>query len=273
MTDRMTHLAAARQAAEEAGQLLLSYYGSLEPWEVEEKGRNDVVSKADRESEDLCRQILLGAFPKDSFLGEESGASSADWGEAVWIVDPLDGTANFVRGFPHWCVSIARVEESPDGPIHTAVIWDPVKEDLFWAVRGKGAFRNGRRIHVPPRSGLPGAALATGFPFRQHRKIDTYLKVFKAVFLSVQSLRRAGSAALDLAYTATGIFDGFFEFGLSRWDTAAGALIVTEAGGMVSDFSGGDKWRERGNLVAASPGVHTALLELVAKEGIAEQAL
>ena len=285
----MTPLDVALQAAEDAGTLLLSYFGSLDPSDVMEKGRNDVVSRADRESEELCRKALLGAFPNDTFLGEESGASrivlnegagsgfaweeACGWGEAVWIVDPLDGTANFVRGFPHWSVSIARVLGGPEGVIDTGVIWDPVKRDLFWAVRGEGAYRNGKRLRMPLRAGLSGAAMATGFPYRQQHKIDTYLEVFKAVFLEVQSLRRVGSAALDLAYTAAGIFDGFFEFGLSRWDTAAGALLVTEAGGLVTDFSGGGLWRERGNLVAASPRVHAGLLSLVSAEGIAEKDL
>ena len=174
--------------------------------------------------------MLLGAFPADRFLGEETGLTGADETAPSWIVDPLDGTANFVRGFPHWAVSIARTRGGLLGSLEAGVVWDPVKKDLFAAEAGAGAFRNGQRLRVPPRQGLEGAALATGFPFRQQHKIDLYLSIFRAVFLKSRSLRRAGSAALDLAYVAGGIFDGFFEFGLSPWDTAAGALLVDGGG-------------------------------------------
>jgi len=269
---------AAVEAARRAGEILIGYFGAFDPSWVEEKSRNDVVSKADRESEALVRELLLGAFPHDRFLGEEGGASEGDASEGddtapTWIVDPLDGTANFVRGFPHWAVSIARTSGGTFGPLETAVIWDPVKADLFTAVRGEGAFRNGKRLRMPRRRGLDGCAMATGFPFRQQAKIDLYLRIFRAAFLEVRSLRRAGSAALDLAYAAAGIFDGFFEFGLSPWDTAAGALLVTEAGGLVSDFDGAGLWRKRGNLVAGSPGVHAGFLELVAGLGVKEEDL
>ena len=168
---------------------------------------------------------------------------------------------------------IARTSGGTFGPLETAVIWDPVKGDLFTAVRGEGAFRNGKPLRMPERPGLDGCAMATGFPFRQQAKIDLYLRIFRAAFLEVRSLRRAGSAALDLAYVAAGIFDGFFEFGLSPWDTAAGALLVTEAGGLVSDFDGTGRWRKRGNLVAGSPGVHAGFLALVAALGIEEEDL
>ncbi len=269
----MQPLDVAVSAAREAGELLLSYFGSLDPSEVESKGRNDVVSRADRESEALVRRVLLGAFPSDSFLGEEGGASGGDERSPCWIVDPLDGTANFVRGFPHWAVSIGRTEGGPLGELTTGVVWDPVKRDLFLAERGSGAFRNGAEIRVPARRGLEGAAIATGFPFRQAAKIDRYLGAFREVFLRVQSLRRAGSAALDLAYVAAGIFDGFFEFGLSPWDTAAGAVLVREAGGLVTDFDGGVSWRRKGNVLAASPAVHGALLALMKEKGVTEEVL
>ncbi|HEV8268213.1 MAG TPA: inositol monophosphatase family protein [Thermoanaerobaculia bacterium] len=269
----MTPLDVAVAAAREAGELLLSYYGKLDPSWVEEKSKNDVVSRADRESEAICRRVLLGAFPSDRFVGEESGISGAGEEAPTWIVDPLDGTANFVRGFPQWAVSIARTKGGFLGPFDVGVIWDPVKNDLFSAEAGAGAFRNGARIRMPERAGLEGAALATGFPFRQQEKIDVYLRIFREAFLRVRSLRRAGSAALDLAYTAAGIFDGFFEFGLSPWDTAAGAVIIAEADGLVSDFDGGDSWRTRGNVLAGSPGVHAGLLELTRELGIGEAGL
>ena len=274
MTAPVRPVDAAVDAARRAGDLLTGYFRSFDPSWVEEKSRNDVVSKADRESEALVRDVLLGAFPGDRFLGEEGGASGgADDLAPTWIVDPLDGTANFVRGFPHWAVSIGRTSGGTFGPLDTAVVWDPVKGDLFTAELGGGAFRNGKPMRMPARPGLDGCAMATGFPFRQQAKIDLYLRIFRAAFLEVRSLRRAGSAALDLAYVSAGIFDGFFEFGLSPWDTAAGALLVTEAGGLVSDFSGGDLWRQRGNLVAGSPGVHAEFLKLVAGLGVKEEDL
>jgi myo-inositol-1(or 4)-monophosphatase len=263
----------ALAAAREAGACLTGYFGKLDPSWVSEKAQNDIVSRADRESEEICRRVLLSAFPGDSFLGEETGASGGGADAPAWIVDPLDGTANFVRGFPHWAVSIARTERGVAGPLTLGVIWDPVKGDLFVAERGSGAFRNGTRLEIPARSTLEASALATGFPFRDRAKIDLYLSIFKAVFLEVRSLRRAGSAALDLAYTAAGIFDGFFEFGLSPWDTAAGAVLITEAGGRVSDFDGGESWRTRGNVLAGTPGVHAALLHLVARTGVTEDRL
>ena len=269
----MRSLDVAVAAAEEAGEVLLESFGSLDPSDVAEKAKNDMVSRADREAEAVLRRIVLGAFPHDRFLGEETGVSGSDDAAPAWIVDPLDGTANFIRGFPHWAVSIARTTRGLQGPIEIGVVWDPVKEDLFTSAAGAGAFRNGARLRVPMRESLDGAALATGFPFRQQAKIDLYLSVFREAFLGARSIRRAGSAALDLAYTAAGIFDGFFEFGLSPWDTAAGALLVVEAGGVVTDFDGGGAWRSRGNVLAGSKGTHAALLELVRGLGVSESRL
>lgn len=266
-------LEVAVEAAHRAGELLLGHFGSLDPSDVELKGRNDVVSRADRESEALVREILLGAFPGDLFVGEEGGVVGADAEAPAWVVDPLDGTANFVRGFPHWAVSIGRTAGGRDGELVLGVVWDPVKKDLFVAEKGAGAFRNGTRVRVPCRPGLAGSTLATGFPFRIHERIDTYLRIFRAVFLEVQSIRRAGSAALDLAYVSAGIFDGFFELGLSPWDSAGGAVLVTEAGGVVTDFDGGGAWRRRGNILAAGQGVHEALAALVAELGVRDAEL
>ncbi|HVO51415.1 MAG TPA: inositol monophosphatase family protein [Thermoanaerobaculia bacterium] len=260
-------------AAREAGEVLAGHFGRLDPASVQEKGANDVVSIADKESEAVIRRAVLGEFPADRFLGEETGLTGVDETSPSWIVDPLDGTANFVRGFPHWAVSIARTRGGLLGEIEAGVVWDPLKNDLFTAELGSGAFRNGRRLRVPPRPGLRGAALATGFPFRQAHKIDRYLEIFRSLFLKVRSMRRAGSAALDLAYVGAGIFDGFFEFGLSPWDAAAGALIVTEAGGLISDFDGFGSWRTRGNILAATPGVHAALVAAVKDLGVEEKDL
>lgn len=269
----MSAVDAAVDAAREAGALLLARFGALDPSEVEEKAKNDVVSAADRESEAALRKTLLARFPGDRFLGEETGASGADDGAPAWIVDPLDGTANFVMGFPHWAVSIARTAGGLLGELTVGVVWDPVKNDLFVAERGAGAFRNGKRLRIPERAGLDGASLATGFPFRIHARIDLYLRIFREAFLRARSIRRAGSAALDLAYTAAGVFDGFFELGLSPWDTAAGALLVTEAGGVVTDFDGAARWRTRGNTLAGAPGTHAALLSLLSELGVSEEML
>jgi myo-inositol-1(or 4)-monophosphatase len=266
-------LETAIAAAREAGEVLVGHFGRLDSALVEEKALNDVVSIADRESEAVIRRIILGAHPLDRFLGEETGLSGADETAPSWIVDPLDGTANFVRGFPHWAVSIARTRAGLLGAFEVGVVWDPVKKDLFTAESGSGAFRNGQRLRVPPRRGLAGSALATGFPFRQQHKIDRYLSIFRALFMRSRSIRRAGSAALDLAYVAAGIFDGFFEFGLSPWDSAAGALLVEEAGGIVTDFDGGPTWRTRGNVLAATPGVHAALLQVIREAGVEEKDL
>lgn len=266
-------LDAAVEAARRAGEVLIGHFGSLDPSEVEEKGRNDVVSRADRDSESLVKEVLLGAFPRDLFVGEEGGVAGSDPDAPAWVVDPLDGTVNFVRGFPHWAVSIGRTAGGRDGELVLGVVWDPVKKDLFVAEKGAGAWRNGRRVRVTRREGLEGAALATGFPFRIHERIDGFLRIFKAVFLEVQSIRRAGSAALDLAYVSAGIFDGFFELGLSPWDSAAGAVLVTEAGGVVTDFEGGGAWRKHGNTLAAGPGVHAALAKLVADLGVRDAEL
>jgi myo-inositol-1(or 4)-monophosphatase len=269
----MRALDVAIDAAQEAGELLVESFGSLDPSDVEEKAKNDMVSRADREAEVVLRRVLLGAFKHDLFLGEETGSTGVDAGAPAWIVDPLDGTANFIRGFPHWAVSIARTKGGLGGALEVGVVWDPVKEDLFTASAGGGAFRNGARLRMPSREGLDGTALATGFPFRQQGKIDLYLTIFREAFLGARSIRRAGSAALDLAYTAAGIFDGFFEFGLSPWDTAAGALLIAEAGGVVTDFDGGGSWRTRGNVLAGSSGVHAALLDLVRRIGVTESRL
>jgi len=269
----MRPLDVAIEAAQEAGEVLLDYFGSLDPSDVREKAKNDMVSRADGEAEEILRRVLLGAFPHDRFLGEETGMSGSDSAAPTWIVDPLDGTANFIRGFPHWAISVARTTGGLLGPLEVGVVWDPVKEDLFVAEAGSGAHRNEARLRIPMREGLDGAALATGFPFRKQEKIDLYLSIFREVFLGARSLRRAGSAALDLAYTAAGIFDGFFEFGLSPWDTAAGALLIAEAGGLVTDFDGKESWRTRGNVLAGSPGVHAALHALTKRIGVTEAQL
>ena len=195
----------------------------------------------------------------ESILGEEGSAIQAGSGR-TWIIDPLDGTSNYLQHFPVWSVSIGL---KSDDEIAAGVIYEPLRELFFTAERGAGAFRNGRRMYVSEQATVEGSFLATGFPFRAQQYVALYCAIFQDVISISKGVRRAGSAALDLAYTADGIFDGFFELHLAPWDVAAGSLMVTEAGGVVSDFSGGARWLERGNIVGAPPGVHAELVRMI----------
>ena len=257
---------AAVAAARSGGEVLVANWRNLPHGSVEEKTKNDFVTHADRESEERIVAAIRERFPEDAFLGEEGGRRMGREGARVWIIDPLDGTSNFVSGFPFWCVSIAAWEGEE---LVAAVVWDPLRDEMYTAERGSGAWRNGTRLAVSGRPGLEGAFIATGFPFRNRHKIDSYLALFKAVFVHARAIRRAGSAALDLAYVAAGVFDGFFEFRLAPWDIAAGALLIEEAGGGLTDFDGGKGYLERGNVVAGSPGVAKGLLEVA--KGIVEE--
>ena len=260
----------AVRAARAGGDVLVPFWRNLPHGAVEEKQQNDYVTRADRESEEAILRTIRAEFPDDAFLGEEGGVREGRGGDGrMWIVDPLDGTSNFVTGFPFWCVSIAAMER---GSLSAAVIWDPLRDELYSAARGEGAFRNGERISVTSRPSLAGAFLATGFPFRYRHRIDAYLALFRAVFLEARAIRRAGSAALDLAYVAAGVFDGFFEFHLSPWDIAAGALLIREAGGAVTDFDGGERFLERGNVIAGTAGVAEGI-RATAREIVTEDSI
>ena len=245
-------------AARAGGEVLLANWRNLPPGSIAEKVLNDFVTTADRASEKTIVERIREAFPADNFLAEEGGtAGSAGEEDArTWIIDPLDGTSNFIAGFPFWCVSIAAREK---GRMTAGVIWDPLRGELFAAERGAGAFRNGERMRVTGRHGLRGAFLGTGFPFRSRDRIDGYLALFRAIFLEARAIRRAGSAALDLAMVAAGVFDGFFEFRLSIWDIAAGSLLIEEAGGELTDFDGGDRHWKRGNVVGGNASVAQAI--------------
>jgi myo-inositol-1(or 4)-monophosphatase len=260
----------AIHAARAGGDVLLPFWRNLPHGAVEEKQQNDFVTRADRESEEAILRTIRETYPDDAFLGEEGGVREGRGGDGrLWIVDPLDGTSNFVSGFPFWCVSVAAMEE---GRLAAAVVWDPLRDELYSAERGGGAFRNGEKISVTQRPSLAGAFMATGFPFRYRHRIDAYLALFRAVFLEARAIRRAGSAALDLAYVAAGVFDGFFEFHLSPWDIAAGALLIREAGGDVTDFDGGERFLERGNVVAGTAGVAEGLRR-VARDIVTEDSI
>ncbi len=256
-------LEVATEAARTGASILLKYWEHLGKDDADLKSRNDWVSKADRESERAISSILHDAFPEDAILGEEGGMSREDGKSGrMWIIDPLDGTSNYLQHFPVWSISIGlkRGDEMIAG-----LIYEPLRDLFFTGQRGAGAFRNGAKIRVSNQTGVEGSFLATGFPFRAQDHIATYCAIFQDVIRVSKGVRRAGSAALDLAYTAAGIFDGFFELHLAPWDVAAGSLLVTEAGGTITDFSGGDRWFDRGNIVGAPPAVHAELLALFSR--------
>jgi myo-inositol-1(or 4)-monophosphatase len=249
------------EAARRGAAVLLRYWQQLGKEDADLKSRNDWVSTADRESEKAIIETIAEHCPDDGIFGEEGGRSGSTSGR-TWIIDPLDGTSNYLQHFPMWCISIGlrRERESIAG-----VIYEPLRDLFFTAEKGAGAFRNDTRIHVSTHDLLEASFLATGFPFRAQEYVSSYVAIFEDVIRKSKGVRRAGSAALDLAYTAAGIFDGFFEMHLAPWDVVAGALLVTEAGGVVTDFSGGERWIDRGNIVGASAGVHAALLEVIAR--------
>lgn len=253
--------------AEIGGAILKHHYRSRE-FAIASKGVNDFVTQADRDSEEAIVAEIRRRHPDHRILAEEGGGY-AGTSDVEWLIDPLDGTSNFMQGVPYFCVSVAcrRGEELVAG-----VVYDPLHGDLFSAARGAGARRNGEPIRVAARSSLTGAFLATGYPFRAHPALDLYLALFREAFLASRGVRRCGAAALDLAYTAAGIYDGFFELALSPWDVAAGALLVREAGGRVSDLDGGERFLASGNVLAGPPGVHRDLAALAGRHA-SEQSL
>lgn len=245
----------AEECARAAGDRLRETFRSGR-LEIEMKEKNDFVTSADRAAEEAILEILDREYPDHAILAEESGRRSAG-GEYEWIIDPLDGTTNFLEGMPMYGVSIACQR---DGETVAAVIYDPERDEMFSAVRGGGARRNGHELQVSGLENLDGAFLATGFPFKARGALDAYLNVFREVFLQARAIRRCGSAALDLASTAAGVFDGFFEFRLAPWDIAAGALLIEEAGGRVCDLDGGRRYLETGNIIAGPALLVDALL-------------
>jgi len=250
----------AIKAAREAGKIINRAALDIGALKIEQKDTNDFVSEVDRGAEQAIINILKDAYPKHGFYGEESGKSNTE-SDSIWIIDPLDGTTNFLHGFPAYCISIALQEK---GVLTQAVIYDPVRNDLFTASRGSGAFLNNRRIRVTQRTKLQESLISTGFPFKDFSYLETYINIFRDMAKKTSGLRRPGSAALDLAYVAAGFADGFFEINLSPWDIAAGALLVQEAGGIVGDFEGNESWLRTGNIVAANPKVFGQMLQVIA---------
>ena len=251
----------AVRAARAAGQIILRYMNRLDGLAVIEKQRHDYVSEVDRLAEAEIIRELKRAFPRDALLAEESGASGKS--RNVWVIDPLDGTHNYLRGFPHFAVSIGLLE---NGEPTLGVVYDPLRDELFTADKGNGAYLNDRRIRVGKRDGLVGALLATGFPFRQRRHLEAQLGMTRALLAEAEDIRRTGSAALDIAYVAAGRLDGFYEIGLKPWDMAAACVLVREAGGRYCDFSGRDGLPESGNLIAGNVSVVQAIIKTVAPE-------
>ena len=246
----------AVRAARNAGDIIVRHLNRIDQLTVASKERNDFVSEVDRQAEDEIIAVIRKAYPDHGVLAEESGTHAGS-DEFQWVIDPLDGTTNFLHGFPQFAVSIALKHR---GRLDQAVVYDPMRQELFTASRGAGALLDNRRIRVSKQTSLDGALLGTGFPYKQQQHMDAYLGMFKALAADSAGIRRPGSGALDLAYVAAGRFDGFWEIGLSPWDMAAGVLLVREAGGLVGDFSGGHEFMETGNIVAAAPKLFPAML-------------
>ena len=253
----------AVKAARKAGSIITRASSEIDRLTVRRKQHNDFVSEVDHAAEEAVIRTLREAYPSHAFLAEEGGASSPAAGsDYLWIIDPLDGTTNFLHGFPQYCVSIALKHK---GVLQQAVVYDPNRNELFTATRGAGAFLNDRRIRVSATDKFEDSLIGTGFPFREFAHFDDYLRMFAAVTRRVAGVRRPGAAALDLAWVAAGRLDGFWEMGLSPWDMAGGALLVREAGGMVSDFEAGEGFLESGRIVAANPKVFSTLLEAITR--------
>ncbi len=252
-------LSIAVKAAREAGRIINKASQDVNALSVKSKTFNDFVSEVDHAAEQAIIDALKYAYPDHGFLGEESGNTNQE-SENIWIIDPLDGTTNFLHNFPQYCISIALQQK---GVLTQAVIYDPVRNDLFTATKGRGAFLNDKRIRVTNRTKLQDSLIGTGFPFRDFTHLDNYMAMLKDMIKKTTGIRRPGSAALDLAYVAAGYTDGFFEINLSAWDIAAGGLLVQEAGGIVGDFEGNEGWLSTGNIVAANPKVFAQMLQVL----------
>ena len=248
------------KAARKAARGLVRDFGEVEHLQVSKKGPADFVSAADTRAERVLREELTHARPRFGLLMEESGAAAGDDDGNRWIVDPLDGTTNFLHGIPHFAISIAHER---DGELVAGLVYEPILDQMFWAEKGIGAYLNDRRIRVSARSSLTQSLIATGLPFKGHDPEPRYLATLQAVLGEVAGVRRFGSAALDLAYVAAGRYDGFWEFGLAPWDIAAGVVLVREAGGFATEISGKADVLDTGSLLAANEALHMPLERVV----------
>ncbi len=255
-------LTTAVKAARRAGNIINRAARDLDLLTVTSKGPKDFVSEVDRAAEAAIVETIHASYPDHAILAEEGTARDGNGAaEYLWIIDPLDGTTNFLHGFPQYCVSIALAHKNV---LQQGVIYDPVRNDLFTATRGRGAFLNDRRIRVGKRTHLRDALIGTGFPFRDGSYLDTYLEMMKVMITETAGLRRPGAAALDLAYVAAGSYDGFFEVGLNPWDVAAGSLLVLEAGGLIGDLAGEGDYLYGGQVIAASPKIFAQMVTMLA---------
>ena len=248
----------AVKAARRAGRIINQAAGNLDVLTVRHKSLNDLVSEVDRASEAAIIDTIRTAYPEHAILAEESGAAGRS--DSVWIIDPLDGTTNYLHGFPQYCVSIAMTHK---GVLTHGVIFDPTRNDLYIASRGRGAFLNDRRLRVSRRDKLIDGLVGTGFPFRMFEHIDAYVGMMRDLMNKTAGIRRPGSAALDLAAVAAGRYDAFWEIGLSAWDMAAGCLMIQEAGGLVGDLQGNEGYLQSGNVVAGNPKIFAQLLQVI----------
>ena len=249
----------AIQAARQASRMILRYMDQMDKVEITEKSQNDFVTQIDQLSEEIIITEIQKAYPYHAILAEESGHGKNDH-DYCWIIDPLDGTRNFMHGYPQFCISIALTKKNV---LELGLVYDPIRQELFTATRGQGAYLNSRRIRISENRKMDKALIGTGFPFRHKENIKNYLAAFENVFTQCSDIRRAGSAALDLAYVACGRLDAFWESNLHIWDVAAGSLMIKEAGGIVCDFQGGETHLERGNIVAGNPKILKELIALI----------
>ena len=248
----------AIRAARAAGDIIVREMDRVSDISIDIKGKNDFVTEVDMQAEFTIINIIKNSYPDHAFLCEESGASGES--DFLWIIDPLDGTTNFLHGFPHFAVSIALQHK---GHLDQAVIYDPLKQELFTASKGKGAQLNNKKIRVSNRKTLDGALLGTGFPYGDTHSVDEFINSFKSLYPEIAGIRRAGVASLDLAYVACGRLDGFWEYELKPWDIAAGALLVQEAGGINSELSGDVDYMGSGNIISANPKMIRAMLKVL----------
>lgn len=248
----------AVRAARNAGDLIQRSSENVGHLTINQKSQHDFVSEVDYKAEQEIINVIHNAFPDHAILAEESGEHQGN--EYVWVIDPLDGTTNFLHGFPQYAVSIALKVK---GKIELGVVYDPSRDELFTAERGGGAMLNNRKIRVTKQTNLQSALLGTGFPFKTDEHLDAYLTMFRPLCVATAGIRRAGAAALDLAYVACGRLDGFWEIGLQEWDMAAGILLIQEAGGVVTDFSFNDKYLQSGNVLTGNPKMHQLMYQAI----------
>jgi myo-inositol-1(or 4)-monophosphatase len=248
----------AVRAARNAGDLIQRSSQNIEKLTIDHKSRNDYASEVDRMAEQEIIKIIRNAFPEHAILAEESGEHQGN--DYVWVIDPLDGTTNFLHGFPQYAVSIALKHKNK---LEVGVIYDPVRDELFTAERGGGAMLNNRKIRVTKQNSMRGALIGTGFPFKTMDHIEAYLGMFKSIAADTAGIRRAGAAALDMAYVACGRLDAYWEIGVKEWDIAAGVLLVQEAGGVATDFSFNDKYLQSGNVIVGNPRMHQLMYHAI----------